>query len=108
MRFKIPEGVELVNGQFVFGLYWPVSQWASGATANSMLMSFFLQTDASNLNVMHHKREPNAQAGHIRGFDNGWHTLVFEFAGNNSIQVTPVLDEKRGTPFTLVIWQMMA
>ncbi|EMZ8960499.1 9-O-acetyl-N-acetylneuraminic acid deacetylase, partial [Escherichia coli] len=35
-------------------------------------------------------------------FDNEWHTLSFEFAGNNSIQVTPVLDEKRGTPFTLV------
>ncbi len=55
VRFKIPDGSELVNGQFVFGLYWPVSQWASGAAANSMLASFFLQTDASNLNLMHHK-----------------------------------------------------
>ncbi|HID1980825.1 TPA: DUF1737 domain-containing protein, partial [Escherichia coli] len=63
VRFKIPDGSELVNGQFVFGLYWPVSQWASGAAANSMLASFFLQTDASNLNLMHHKGTSNAQLG---------------------------------------------
>ena len=66
-----------------------------------MLMSFFLQTDATNLNAMHHKK-PNAKLETFGVFDNGWHTLAFEFAGNNSIQVTPVLDEKRGTPFTLV------
>ncbi|MEL3629953.1 DUF6645 domain-containing protein, partial [Escherichia coli] len=65
------------------------------------LMSFFLQTDATNLNAMHHKK-PNAKLETFGVFDNGWHTLAFEFAGNNSIQVTPVLDEKRGTPFTLV------
>ncbi|EPW6210673.1 DUF6645 domain-containing protein, partial [Escherichia coli] len=44
----------------------------------------------------------NEKLGTFGAFDNGWHTLAFEFAGNNSIQVTPVLDEKRGEPFTLV------
>ncbi|WP_376698954.1 DUF6645 domain-containing protein, partial [Escherichia coli] len=47
-------------------------------------------------------KKPNAKLETFGVFDNGWHTLAFEFAGNNSIQVTPVLDEKRGTPFTLV------
>ncbi|EFM3322631.1 hypothetical protein HCF78_005157, partial [Escherichia coli] len=63
--------------------------------------SFFLQTDATNLNAMYHKTQ-NAKLDTFGAFDNEWHTLSFEFAGNNSIQVTPVLDEKRGTPFTLV------
>ncbi|OYC52218.1 DUF6645 domain-containing protein, partial [Escherichia coli] len=104
VRFKIPEGVELVNGQFVFGLYWPVSQWASGATANSMLASFFLQTDASNLNLMYHKGESNAQLGTFGAFDHNWHTVVFRFAGNNSEKVVPVIDDAEQSAFDLVMW----
>ncbi|EEQ7019567.1 hypothetical protein GL244_005256, partial [Escherichia coli] len=30
-------------------------------------------------------------------FDNEWHTLAFRFAGNNSLQVTPVIDGQDGT-----------
>ena len=104
VRFKIPEGVELVNGQFVFGLYWPVSQWASGAAANSMLASFFLQTDASNLNLMHHKGTSNAQLGTFGAFDHNWHTVVFRFAGNNSEKVVPVIDDAEQSAFDLVMW----
>ncbi|EOJ6464156.1 DUF6645 domain-containing protein, partial [Escherichia coli] len=33
--------------------------------------------------------------------DNEWHTLGFRFAGNNSIQVTPVIDGQDGAPFML-------
>ncbi|HHZ0308050.1 TPA: DUF6645 domain-containing protein, partial [Escherichia coli] len=104
VRFKIPDGSELVNGQFVFGLYWPVSQWASGAAANSMLASFFLQTDASNLNLMHHKGTSNAQLGTFGTFDHNWHTVVFRFAGNNSERVVPVIDGAEQTAFDLVMW----
>ncbi|HHU9625543.1 TPA: DUF6645 domain-containing protein, partial [Escherichia coli] len=104
VRFKIPDGSELVNGQFVFGLYWPVSQWASGAAANSMLASFFLQTDASNLNLMHHKGTSNAQLGTFGAFDHNWHTVVFRFAGNNSERVVPVIDGTEQTAFDLVMW----
>ncbi|EZJ64140.1 SASA family carbohydrate esterase [Escherichia coli] len=104
VRFKIPDGSELVNGQFVFGLYWPVSQWASGAAANSMLASFFLQTDASNLNLMHHKGTSNAQLGTFGAFDHNWHTVVFRFAGNNSERVVPVIDGAEQTAFDLVMW----
>lgn len=97
VRFKLPGS--LVPNQFALGIYWQLSSLPEGVTlaeeGNDMLMSFFLQTDATNLNAMHHKK-PNAKLETFGVFDNGWHTLAFEFAGNNSIQVTPVLDEKRG------------
>ncbi|WP_322449330.1 DUF6645 domain-containing protein, partial [Escherichia coli] len=103
VRFKVPGS--LVPNQFALGIYWQLSSLPEGVSlaeeGNDMLMSFFLQTDATNLNVMHHKKQ-NAKLDTFGVFDNGWHTLAFEFAGNNSIQVTPVLDEKRGAPFTLV------
>ncbi|EGU0782904.1 TPA: DUF1737 domain-containing protein, partial [Escherichia coli] len=103
VRFKVPGS--LVPNQFALGIYWQLSSLPEGVTlaeeGNDLLMSFFLQTDATNLNAMYHKKQ-NAKLGTFGAFDNGWHTLAFEFAGNNSIQVTPVLDEKRGTPFTLV------
>ncbi|EZJ25258.1 DUF6645 domain-containing protein, partial [Escherichia coli] len=103
VQFKLPGS--LVPNQFALGIYWQLSSLPEGVTlaeeGNDMLMSFFLQTDATNLNAMYHKK-PNAKLDTFGVFDNGWHTLAFEFAGNNSIQVTPVLDEKRGTPFTLV------
>ncbi|EEY2750993.1 9-O-acetyl-N-acetylneuraminic acid deacetylase, partial [Escherichia coli] len=103
VRFKLPGS--LVPNQFALGIYWQLSSLPEGVTlsgeGNDMLMSFFLQTDTTNLNAMHH-RKPNAKLDTFGVFDNGWHTLAFEFAGNNSIQVTPVLDEKRGAAFTLV------
>ncbi|EMX8101378.1 DUF1737 domain-containing protein [Escherichia coli] len=103
VRFKVPGALE--PNQFALGIYWQLSSLPEGVTlseeGNDMLMSFFLQTDATNLNAMYHKKQ-NAKLDTFGVFDNGWHTLAFEFAGNNSIQVTPVLDEKRGTPFTLV------
>ncbi|EKA2884492.1 DUF1737 domain-containing protein [Escherichia coli] len=103
VRFKLPGS--LVPNQFALGIYWQLSSLPEGGTlsgeGNDMLMSFFLQTDTTNLNAMHH-RKPNAKLDTFGVFDNGWHTLAFEFAGNNSIQVTPVLDEKRGAAFTLV------
>ncbi|EFP4839561.1 DUF1737 domain-containing protein [Escherichia coli] len=103
VRFKFPGS--LVPNQFALGIYWQLSSLPEGVMlsgeGNDMLMSFFLQTDTTNLNAMHH-RKPNAKLDTFGVFDNGWHTLAFEFAGNNSIQVTPVLDEKRGAAFTLV------
>ncbi|EER5406970.1 DUF1737 domain-containing protein [Escherichia coli] len=103
VRFKLPGS--LVPNQFALGIYWQLSSMPEGVMlsgeGNDMLMSFFLQTDTTNLNAMHH-RKPNAKLDTFGVFDNGWHMLAFEFAGNNSIQVTPVLDEKRGAAFTLV------
>ncbi|EGM9695704.1 9-O-acetyl-N-acetylneuraminic acid deacetylase, partial [Escherichia coli] len=103
VRFKVPGS--LVQNRFALGIYWQLSSLPEGVSlaeeGNDMLMSFFLQTDATNLNAMYHKTQ-NAKLDTFGAFDNEWHTLSFEFAGNNSIQVTPVLDEKRGAPFTLV------
>ena len=103
VRFKVPGS--LVQNRFALGIYWQLSSLPEGVSlaeeGNDMLMSFFLQTDATNLNAMYHKTQ-NVKLDTFGAFDNEWHTLSFEFAGNNSIQVTPVLDEKRGTPFTLV------
>ncbi|WP_137560526.1 SASA family carbohydrate esterase, partial [Escherichia coli] len=90
VRFKLPGS--LVPNQFALGIYWQLSSLPEGVMlsgeGNDMLMSFFLQTDTTNLNAMHH-RKPNAKLDTFGVFDNGWHTLAFEFAGNNSIQVTP-------------------
>ena len=63
-------------------------------------MSFFLQTDATNLYLMHHKKQ-NAQLGTFGAYDNNWHTLEIIYPGDNKIKVTPVLDGKNGTPFDL-------
>ncbi|ENP1951970.1 DUF1737 domain-containing protein, partial [Escherichia coli] len=82
VRFKLPGS--LVPNQFALGIYWQLSSLPEGVMlsgeGNDMLMSFFLQTDTTNLNAMHH-RKPNAKLDTFGVFDNGWHTLAFEFAG---------------------------
>ncbi|MBF5695461.1 DUF1737 domain-containing protein [Escherichia coli] len=102
IRFKVPGG--LVADQIAFGIYWQVSALPSGVTlpgeGNAMLAAFYVSTDSADLNLMQYNSGGN-KLGTFGAFDNDWHTLEFEFAGNNSIQVTPVLDEVRGTPFSL-------
>ncbi|WP_349251436.1 DUF6645 domain-containing protein, partial [Escherichia coli] len=68
-----------------------------------LLASFYVQSDATDLNVMYHKGNTaqNTKLGSFGAFNNEWHTLGFRFAGNNSIEVTPVIDGKDGTPFML-------
>ncbi|GCQ99065.1 hypothetical protein BvCmsHHP054_02314 [Escherichia coli] len=48
-------------------------------------------------------RKPGAvqKLGTFGAFDNEWHTLAFRFAGNNSLQVIPVIDGQDGAAFTL-------
>ncbi|EHX7936696.1 sialate O-acetylesterase, partial [Escherichia coli] len=89
-------------------LYWPVSSLPQGVTlegnaGNNLLASFYVQSDATDLNVMYHKgnADQNTKLGSFGAFDNEWHTLGFRFAGNNSIQVTPVIDGQDGAPFML-------
>ncbi|EHO3930904.1 sialate O-acetylesterase, partial [Escherichia coli] len=70
----------------------------------NLLAAFYIQTDAKDLNVMYHNAKVatnNLKLGTFGAFDNEWHTLAFRFAGNNSLQVTPVIDGQDGTPFTL-------
>ncbi|EOX9477264.1 DUF6645 domain-containing protein [Escherichia coli] len=106
-RFKVPG--DLVANQYVMGLYWPVSSLPQGVTltgdaGNNLLASFYIQTDAKDLNVMYHNAKVatnNQKLGTFGAFDNEWHTLAFRFAGNNSLQVIPVIDGQDGAAFTL-------
>ncbi|EEW0218647.1 DUF6645 domain-containing protein [Escherichia coli] len=105
-RFKV-DGVLSAN-RYALALYWPVSSLPQGVTlegnaGNNLLASFYVQSDATDPNVMYHKgnADQNTKLGSFGAFDNEWHTLGFRFAGNNSIQVTPVIDGQDGAPFML-------
>ncbi|HFL4355925.1 TPA: DUF6645 domain-containing protein, partial [Escherichia coli] len=105
-RFKLEGGV--TANQYALALYWPVSSLPDGVTlegdaGNNLLASFYVQSDATDLSVGYHKGNAaqNMKLGSFGAFNNEWHTLGFRFAGNNSIQVTPVIDGQDGTPFTL-------
>ncbi|APL00650.1 hypothetical protein RG55_20240 [Escherichia coli] len=105
-RFKL-DGALTAN-QYALALYWPVSALPQGVTlegnaGHNLLASFYVQSDATDLNVMYHKGDTaqNMKLGSFGAFDNEWHTLGFRFAGNNSIEVTPVIDGQDGTPFML-------
>ena len=105
-RFKL-DGALTAN-QYALALYWPVSALPQGVTlegnaGHNLLASFYVQSDATDLNVMYHKGNTaqNTKLGSFGAFNNEWHTLGFRFAGNNSIEVTPVIDGKDGTPFML-------
>ncbi|HAM9614950.1 DUF6645 domain-containing protein [Escherichia coli] len=105
-RFKL-DGALTAN-QYALALYWPVSSLPQGVTlegnaGHNLLASFYVQSDATDLNVMYHKGDTaqNMKLGSFGAFNNEWHTLGFRFAGNNSIEVTPVIDGKDGTPFML-------
>ncbi|EID1840776.1 TPA: DUF1737 domain-containing protein, partial [Escherichia coli] len=104
-RFKIPEGVQLATNRFAMALYWPVSQLPEnvvleGSAGNDMLAAFFIQSDSANLNLMQHKQQ-NAKLGTFGAFNHNWHNVVFRFAGNNSISVTPVINGQTQAAFNL-------
>ncbi|EJH9516178.1 sialate O-acetylesterase, partial [Escherichia coli] len=106
-RFKVSGA--LAANQYVMAFYWPVSSLPQGVAltgdgGNNLLAAFYIQTDVKDLNVMYHNAKVatnNLKLGTFGAFDNEWHTLAFRFAGNNSLQVTPVIDGQVGTPFTL-------
>nr|WP_252358442.1 SASA family carbohydrate esterase [Escherichia coli] len=106
-RFKVSGA--LAANQYVMAFYWPVSSLPQGVAltgdgGNNLLAAFYIQTDAKDLNVMYHNAKVatnNLKLGTFGAFDNEWHMLAFRFAGNNSLQVTPVIDGQDGTPFTL-------
>ncbi|UMR98462.1 DUF6645 domain-containing protein [Escherichia coli] len=107
-RFKL-EGA-LVANQYALALYLriPAASVPGGVTlaesgadgSNACLLAFFIQTDAANTNLMFHQNG-GVSVGTYGAFDNDWHTLEIKFAGNNDINVIPVLDGTEGTPFTL-------
>ncbi|EKH3736703.1 sialate O-acetylesterase, partial [Escherichia coli] len=109
IRCRFKASGALAANQYVMAFYWPVSSLPQGVAltgdgGNNLLAAFYIQTDAKDLNVMYHNAKVatnNLKLGSFGAFDNEWHTLAFRFAGNNSLQVTPVIDGQDGTPFTL-------
>ncbi|EEZ3502737.1 DUF1737 domain-containing protein [Escherichia coli] len=109
IRCRFKASGALAANQYVMAFYWPVSSLPqdvvlTGDGGNNLLAAFYIQTDAKDLNVMYHNAKVatnNLKLGSFGAFDNEWHTLAFRFAGNNSLQVTPVIDGQDGTPFTL-------
>ncbi|EHY1798805.1 DUF1737 domain-containing protein [Escherichia coli] len=109
IRCRFKASGALAANQYVMAFYWPVSSLPQGVVltgdgGNNLLAAFYIQTDAKDLNVMYHNEKVatnNLKLGSFGAFDNEWHTLAFRFAGNNSLQVTPVIDGQDGTPFTL-------
>ncbi|EEU0006368.1 DUF1737 domain-containing protein [Escherichia coli] len=107
IRCRFKASGALAANQYVMAFYWPVSSLPQGVAltgdgGNNLLAAFYIQTDAKDLNVMYHNAKvATMKLGSFGAFDNEWHTLAFRFAGNNSLQVTPVIDGQDGTPFTL-------
>ncbi|HFW5148127.1 TPA: DUF6645 domain-containing protein [Salmonella enterica subsp. enterica serovar Potsdam] len=98
----------LVNNQFAFGFYLllPAGALPAGVSMTGdgkpCVLSFFVQTDAANINLMQHKAPPNAKTGTFGAYNRNWHTLECLFPGNNSKKVTPVINGVKGTAFDLV------
>ncbi|EPE4966722.1 DUF6645 domain-containing protein, partial [Escherichia coli] len=72
-RFKL-DGALTAN-QYALALYWPVSSLPQGVTlegnaGNNLLASFYVQSDATDLNVMYHKgnADQNTKLGSFGAF----------------------------------------
>ncbi|EAB4164988.1 sialate O-acetylesterase [Salmonella enterica] len=99
----------LASNQYAFAFYLilpeasvPADITFAGKTdgGNPAVMSFFIQTDATSINLMQHKKV-NTKLGTFGAYDQKWHTLEIVFPGNNSVNVTPVLDGVTGPAFDL-------
>ncbi|ELV7076631.1 DUF1737 domain-containing protein [Escherichia coli] len=113
MRFKLAG--DYVAGKLGPAIYLQISPDAipDGVTfdagdasdAGPFVMAFYVQSATSGgenkLNVCHHRSPKNTVLASFGIFNNEWHTMEFEFAGNNSVLVTPVVDGVKGTPFSL-------
>ncbi|ELO7644234.1 DUF6645 domain-containing protein [Escherichia coli] len=113
LKFKLTGSY--VNGQLGPAIYLQISPdaipsgvnfEASGTSgASPFVLAFYVQTattgDKNKINVYHHCSPANVVRAGFGYFNNEWHTVDFEFAGNNSALVTPVVDGVRGTQFSL-------
>ncbi|EJT6564764.1 DUF1737 domain-containing protein [Escherichia coli] len=102
LEFRLPDGTQVADDKYLFGVYLPVSGWTQEGNGSNMMASFFTQTKASNLDVMYHgKTQPNTKIESFGAVNNNWHTLVFKYKGGGNHQVIPVLDGEEKTGFAL-------
>ncbi|EQC3333509.1 DUF6645 domain-containing protein [Escherichia coli] len=113
MRFKLAG--DYIAGKLGAAIYLQISpdaipdgvtfDAADASDAGPFVMAFYVQSATSGnrnkLNVCHHRSPKNTVLASFGDFNNEWHTMEFEFAGNNSVLVTPVVDGVKGTPFSL-------
>ncbi|HGB3178555.1 TPA: DUF6645 domain-containing protein [Salmonella enterica subsp. enterica serovar Muenchen] len=96
----------LIANQFAFGFYLhiPGTTFPAGVTQSgneyASLAAFFVQTGPTNILLMGHGKE-NTRRGDFGAFSDAWHTLEIEYAGGNSLSVTPYIDGVKGTAFSL-------
>ncbi|HAX2344560.1 TPA: DUF1737 domain-containing protein [Escherichia coli] len=107
LRFKIPEGESLNTqaNQYALGLYWRGNGYPNDKDAETYVASVILQTNKSNLELLHHKgaQEIVRIAGY-GPFNNNWHTLTLRFPGSDSVNVIPVVDNVEGKAFAMTKW----
>ncbi|ECM9892030.1 sialate O-acetylesterase [Salmonella enterica subsp. enterica serovar Montevideo] len=109
VKFRLTSA--LVANQNAFGMYLLVSSadipagvsFPGKASGNyAFVIAFFVQTDATSINLMNHGLTPE-KVGTFGAYDTNWHTLELLYPGGNSLNVTPVLDGVTGTPFGLQV-----
>ncbi|WP_203435135.1 DUF6645 domain-containing protein [Salmonella enterica] len=104
VKFKL--NTPLSANQFAFGFYLHIPGGAlpAGVTqpgeGYASVAAFFVQTGPTNILLMQHGKD-NTKRGDFGTFSNDWHTLEIEYAGGNSLNVTPCIDGVKGAVFSL-------
>ncbi|HHR4857451.1 TPA: DUF6645 domain-containing protein [Salmonella enterica] len=104
VKFKL--NTPLSANQFAFGFYLhiPGEALPAGVTqpgeGYASVAAFFVQTGPTNILLMQHGKD-NTKRGDFGTFSNDWHTLEIEYAGGNSLNVTPCIDGVKGAAFSL-------
>ncbi|EBV5086713.1 sialate O-acetylesterase, partial [Salmonella enterica subsp. enterica serovar Minnesota] len=107
LKFRLTSA--LVANQDAFGMYLLVNSSAIPDGVSfpgkidgnyAYVIAFFVQTDATSINLMNHGTAPE-KVGTFGEYDTNWHTLELLYPGGNSLNVTPVLDGVKGADFSL-------
>lgn len=100
----------LTANQFAFGCYLLVNESDVPAGASlrlkaegttPALMNFFVQTNATNLNLMMHCKPDNIRLGTYGAHNQDWHSFRVVYHGGNTAQATLYLDGESKGEFTL-------
>ncbi|EJR8278515.1 sialate O-acetylesterase [Escherichia coli] len=100
----------LTANQFAFGCYLlvnesdvpagaPLRLKAEGTTP--ALMNFFIQTNATDLNLMMHCKPDNIRLGTYGAYNQDWHSFRVVYHGGNTARATLYLDGESKGEFTL-------
>ncbi|HCP5917090.1 TPA: sialate O-acetylesterase, partial [Escherichia coli] len=100
----------LTANQFAFGCYLLVNESDVPAGASlrlkaegttPALMNFFIQTNATDLNLMMHCKPDNIRLGTYGTYNQDWHSFRVVYHGGNTARATLYLDGESKGEFTL-------